>query len=97
MQCSRPQLFDHLVGAGEQRGGYIGAERLAVFRLITSSYRRLHRQGGGLRPSQDAIDVGGGAPKLLGKLGRTRSNRLTVMQVLRIAGRQRVTSRERDG
>src|SRR5215510_16194504 len=31
MQCSRPQLFDHLVGAGEQRRRNIVAERFGGF------------------------------------------------------------------
>src|SRR5499433_3652247 len=31
MQCSRPQLFDHLVGASEQRRRHIVAERFGGF------------------------------------------------------------------
>src|SRR5262245_2314308 len=40
MQCSRPQLFDHLVGAREQRRRHVKAERLAGFEVGASATGR---------------------------------------------------------
>ena len=53
--------FDHLVGAGEQRGGTVEAERLGSLEVDDQFElgRLLHRQVGGLRALEDAVDVDG--------------------------------------
>ena len=63
-------LLDHLVGAGEQRGGTASPSALAVLRLISEIIlgRRLHRQVGGLLALEDAIDVSRRAPVLVDEI-----------------------------
>ena len=55
-------LFDHLVGAGEQRRRHAMPSILAVLALMTSSnLRRLHdRHVGGLRTLEDAAGIDAG-------------------------------------
>ena len=64
------RLFDHLVGAGEQRGGTSRPSALAVLRLITSSnlVGCLNRQVGGLLALKDAVDVAAGMPILIDRI-----------------------------
>ncbi len=61
-------LFDHLVGAGKHGRRHVEAERLGRLevehRLVLG--RRLHWQVGRLLALQDAIDVAGRAPVLVG-------------------------------
>jgi hypothetical protein len=59
MQCSRPQLFDHLVGAGEQRRGHLNAEQSRRLRVDDEhEFARLQdRQVGGLFAFEDAADI----------------------------------------
>jgi hypothetical protein len=64
------RLFDHLVGAGEKCRGNIEAEslrRLEVHHHLEVD-RLLNRQVGGLFSAQDAINVGGCLPVLVGQL-----------------------------
>src|SRR5215831_16760347 len=64
-------LFDHLIGAGEYRRRNYEAKRLGGleidYQLILG--RRLHRKICWLFTLEDAIDVAGGAPVLVNKIG----------------------------
>ena len=64
-------LFDHLVGAGEQRWRHREAERLGSLEIDHQLVlgRRLHRQVGRLLALEDAIDIAGGAPVLVEQIG----------------------------
>ena len=62
-----PPLFDHLVGAGEQRGRHGEAERLGSLEVDHQFVlgRSLHREVGGLLALEDAINVPGCAAELI--------------------------------
>ena len=71
MHRSKTSLFDHLVGAQQERFGDSQAERLGggeVDDEIEFS-RLLDREVARLRPAQDLVDHVGGAPKQSGKFG----------------------------
>ena len=63
-------LFDHLIGAREQRLRYGKSERLCGFEIDYQLIlcRRLHRQIGRLLALEDAIDVTGGAAVLIDRV-----------------------------
>jgi hypothetical protein len=61
-------LFDHLVGAAKQRRRHLDAERFCCLEVDYQLElgRLLDRKVGGLLAAQDAIDVGGRLPELVG-------------------------------
>ena len=65
--AAKTALFDHLVGAGDERRRHCEAERLGGLevdhKLVFS--RCLHRQVGWLLAFQDAINVTGSATELV--------------------------------
>jgi hypothetical protein len=63
-------LFDHCVCASEQRGRHGEAERLRGFEVDDGFVlgRHLHRQVGRLLALEDAVDVAGRAPVLVGEI-----------------------------
>src|SRR5262249_42925408 len=65
-QCSKRQLLDHLVGAGEQHRWNFQAEGLRGLEINHELVlgRRLHRQVGRFLALEDAIDVAGRATEL---------------------------------
>ena len=59
MRCSKRTLFDHLVGAGEQRRRHFEAERFGGLEINCELVRRrcLDRKVGGLLALEDAADI----------------------------------------
>ena len=64
-------LFDHLVGAGEERRWHGEAELLGGLEVDHEFVLggRLHGQVGGLFASEDTVDVAGRAAELVDKIG----------------------------
>src|SRR5204863_9433173 len=60
--ASSSRSLDHLVGAGEHRGGEVQAERLGGFQIDDQLVLGglLNRQVGGLGALKNLVDVGGG-------------------------------------
>ena len=63
-------LFDHLVGAGEQRGRQVEAKPLCSFKVDHQLVfgRRLHRETGGLLAFEDAVDIAGRAADYIDRI-----------------------------
>src|SRR5262245_36313529 len=63
-------LFDHFVGAGEQRWRHGETKRLGGLKIDHQFVlgRCLHRKIGGLLALENAIDVAGCAPELVGEI-----------------------------
>src|SRR5262245_1933706 len=64
------RLFDHLVGAGEERRWHVEAKRLGGFEVDDELVlgRRLHRQVGWLLALEDAVDVAGCLAELIDEI-----------------------------
>src|ERR1700741_1383766 len=62
--------LDELVCAGEQRLRHGETQRLRSFEIYHQLVfgRELHWERGGFRTAQDAIDIGGSAAELIGKV-----------------------------
>jgi hypothetical protein len=72
MHCSkRASLFDHLVGAGEQRRRHLKAERLRSLQVDHQLVlgRRLHREVSGFLALEDAVDISRRAPMRVDRIG----------------------------
>jgi hypothetical protein len=71
MQCSKLRLFDHLVGASEQRVRHVEAERFGRLEVDHQLVlgRRLHRKVGRLLALENAIDVAGRAGAISTRIG----------------------------
>ena len=69
------RLFDHLVGAGKQRGRHGEVERLGGFEVDRQVERcgLLHWQVGWLHPSEDFVHVDRGASVQFRRIGAHRS------------------------
>src|SRR6516165_5107985 len=67
-------LFDHLVGAGEQRWGNGEAERFGCVQIDDQFELggRLHRKLARLRALENTVDVDGGASKQIHKVDAVR-------------------------
>jgi hypothetical protein len=74
-QCSRQSLFDHLVGAGEQRWRHREAERLRSLEIDHQFVlgRVLHRQVARFLALEDAIDVAGRLPEIVDEIRPPKS------------------------
>src|SRR5262245_59875371 len=91
--------FDHLVGAGEQRRWHGEAELFGSFEIDRQLVvgRVLHRKIGRLLALEDAINVNGGEPVRVGRVGRVGDEAAAADEVgAGVDRRQRVLGRERD-
>ena len=65
MKSRLAHSFDHLVGAQQDRWGYLKTERLGGLKIHDhlKFCRKLHREIARLRTAKDAIDISGGPTK----------------------------------
>src|SRR5262245_25036936 len=92
-------LFDHLVGTGEQSLWNFEVQRPGGLQVDDEFVlgRRLHRQLAGLLALENAVDVAGRTPELVGEI-RSIGEQPTADQDItsKVDGGQSVPSRERN-
>jgi hypothetical protein len=94
MQRSKGSLFDHLVGASKHGRGHGKANRFGGLEVDDQLVfgRRLHRHVSGLLAFENAIDLAGRAPRLVGHIDQTAVSNEGALEVDRghlVAGRKR--------
>jgi len=97
MRRSKIISFDHLIGAGEQRLRHGEPECLRGFQIDDKFIlgRRLHGEIGRFLAFENAIDIAGRAPELIGKT-RSVGDQATIRdnEAVGIDGRQLIASDE---
>jgi hypothetical protein len=99
MHRSNCVLFDQLVGAGEKRIRHGQAESFGGLEIDHELILRrcLHGQVGGLLAPQNAIDVLGGTPELVGPIGSVGGEATVDDDVtVRVHGGQLISRRQLD-